>query len=376
MWFRSLISIFLIVLSNHGFAINCESLILDDFKFQFQGKEIIASLIDTTISKSSLVVTFIKNENKSNLFSGTIHVKDLEIVCNKLNVEIDPVKLCRDVNGQIEPWKFVTYGTTDVVSVVSLTAQVVDPVLLFNSSLCRKTQLTGRVFVQDSYLNGGGVNGLENSDTDPGTPDFPPAPDLPEIPLPEDDKKNTKEINFNFYTVKLVNVHINDGEPTITGEERGITIEDSIIDGSPVILKEISIKNSLITGNGFYEGEGEFWGAGPTSDYFIPIIRSNLTGDNIISGIFFLQREIENSFIDGEVSRKPDGSLDMVAHIGEHSTSFDTSEFYGFGHIGAEIRKNTFIYGYSVGPVSHGVLFESGLAYNYANIEGAVYAEE
>ncbi|MFA5582909.1 MAG: hypothetical protein WDA09_01740, partial [Bacteriovoracaceae bacterium] len=364
MWIKSFVILMFAVLSNDSFAVQCENIIIDDFRFEIQDKELQVSFLNGNFSKSNLKINFIKNKNDSNILSGIIQLEDKDKVCNKIVIDIDPIKLCRDASGKIESWRFVTYGTTDIISIVSIDATANPPVLLFNSRVCRTTVLSGRVFVQDSSFNGGTITGLSNSIVDPGIPEFPPAPEIPEIPLPSNIEENvSKEVNFDFYTVKLVNVHIDNGNPIITGEKLGVTIQDSVIDGSPTIKKEISIKDSLITGNGTYEGKAELWDTDSVfGDYFIPLIRNNLTGANDISGTFFLQREIEESIITGGVSRKTNNEIEIVAHVSDHTTSFDSSEFYGFGHIGAEIRENTFIWGYLVPPVRHGVLFESGLA--------------
>src|SRR5690606_25898022 len=107
---------------------------------------------------------------------------------------------------------------------------------------------------------------------------------------------------------------------------------------------------------------------------FQPLVRDNLTGDdNEISGIYFLEREVTNSIIEGDVLLNSNNDLDMVAHIGPHNTTFYNSEFKGFGFIGAEIHEKTKIHGYHVPPITHGVIFEDGRTADTVTINGAVW---
>lgn len=361
MWLKFSIAIAMMSYMQLSFAIKCESVIVDDFRFEMNQGKLKVAFLDGK-KTSALKIKYIENKSQSEKISGVIELENKSgEVCNKTKIEIDPIKLCR-IGAVIEPWRFVTYGLSEVVSVVSLTADVRNEAVLFNSRICQQTKVVGRVYIQDSYLKGGDIEGLSNGVSSPGTPEFPPSPELPPVPTPDD-----KKLNFNYFTVKMVNVEIS-ANPRIEGARKGITLEDSIINDNPSFLGEMSLKNSFVNGNGTYQGEAEVWGF----DYFIPLIRNNLSGDNTITGIYYLQRSVVDSIIAGGISRKADGTLDMVAHIGDHNSDFYESYFYGFGHVGGEVQSDTFIHGYYVLPVTHGVLFESGVALNSATITGAI----
>ncbi len=370
MWLRSFIVLFFLVLSNDGFAVKCENMLIDDFRFGVRGKDVSVSFLNERLSKSNLKINFVKTKNDSNRISGTIQLEDSIKVCNKINVDVDPIKLCRDENDNIEDWRFVTFGDSEILSVVSLSADVDDENVVLNKSrICRETTLVGRVYIEDSHLLGGNITGNPNV---VATPEIPEIPDLP----PESFKKSRNKDEdapdpqyLNYYTVKMKKTII-DMNPSITGSNLGITMNEVHIHDSPTISGEISFERSDIRDDGFYSGESHAYFDG----LFQPLVRDNLTGDdNEISGIYFLEREVTNSIIEGEVLLNSNNDLDMVAHIGPHNTTFYNSEFKGFGFIGAEIHEKTKIHGYHVPPITHGVIFEDGRTADTVTINGAVW---
>lgn len=383
MWF---IFVFWLIIPNLSYATGCDQVILDDFEFSIENNEIIVS--PRKDINSELEAKFIKSKSSSRIIKGHIEVrnKSKKNSCFKKSLEIDPIKLCRDVDNNIESWRFVTYGDTDVLSIVSLSADIDDPnVVLNNSRICRDTNVQGNVFIYNSHLLGGNIVGSVNSEDGPGIPDSP----KPEIPRPWDPTDN-KELNFNFFTVKLSEVEIQ-GSPTISGNGRGIFLKNTKIINSPQISDQIYIENSTITGNGSYSGKSFIW----DQKTFVPIIKSDLSGDNnFICGVYLLEREIHNSIIKGAVSvyalkskdrNNCEGGLedysetdvvDVIAYVSPHSIPFSDSFFLGFGHIEGSVQNDTNIQGYQVGSLTYGVFFLSGAAKNSATIEGAVWIED
>lgn len=380
MCFRVFIVFFFLIITQTSFAVKCENFILDDFNFSYEGSELQVSLRDE--SKQKLNIEFIKNKQSKNI-TGTIQIKDNEkVLCFEKDIEIPPIKLCKDASGNIAPWRFVTYGETDVLSVVALTANVEDSVVLFNSRICMEANIYGRSYIHNSYIEGGSIIGAENEQVDEGSPDFPRDPSTP--PFPEIPKK----INFDYYTVKISDVEIH-GNPTISGWKKGVFIRNYRITGSPVIFDEISLDGSnktnknILEDDGSYSGEAfpkieqDVLGIRSSQDMLIPIINENLSGnDTSIEGAIFIEREIQNSIVHGEVSRYSGGDIDVMGYISPHATPFKESTFLGFGHIGGEAREGSYIHGYSVPPVTHGILFMSGLLKNGGVLTGALYGEE
>lgn len=385
MWVRSFIVIFLFTISQVSYATICEQLILDDFNFRYESGELQTSLRNKT--KQNLKIEFLRNKKGEDI-SGTIQVKDAGKTCYRKDIEIPPIKLCRDESNNIAPWRFITYGDSDILSVIALTADVSPAAILYNSRICNSTKIAGRVYVQDSNLFGGDIEGIANTESIPGTPDYPNTPGVPGPWDPSLIEKllNPKALNYNYYTVKLVEVEIL-GNPTILGIEHGVFLKNVVIENSPEIIGGIFIETSTIINNGMYHGDSIDW----DGEKFVSILRKHkpgpeepeeeavksiLEGTNNFSGTYFVEREVKNSIIGGGISRNPDNTIDMIAYVSQNTTPFSDSYFHGFGHIAGSVQGDTNLYGYKVGPITYGIFFVSGSASNSASLEGALWAED
>lgn len=386
MCFRISIVFFFLMVTQKAFAVSCENLILDDFNFSYEGNEIQVSLREE--SKQKWDVGFVKNKNSKNI-SGAIQVRNNEkSLCFEKKIDIDPIKLCREDGNNIAPWRFVTYGEIDILSVVALTARISENTVLFNSRICKTAKVLGRSYIHNSSIENGDIYGAEDNSVERGEPEDPrntdgdpSIPRFPEVP---------KKLNFNYFTVKMSNVEII-GNPSINGVGKGIFIKNYKIVNSPTISGEISfngkskISRNTIVGNGSYSGVSFPRNPGDIlaiknyiPNILVPVITDDLSGDNNrIEGSYFIERKVNNSIIQGEVSRWPwpNGNVDVVTHISPHSTVFESSEFIGFGHVGGEVQAQSYIHGFYVAPVTHGVLFESGVIKNAGTLSGALYAK-